>query len=81
MQPDGSCEVKAEVYDALNKKYLEAGAAGFWHRPGTWWHFMTEDHEVPAEWPAVWRAVNRHYAENGMAKHAFAYPVDEPATA
>ena len=29
---------------------------------------MTEDHEVPAEWPAVWRAVNRHYAENGMAK-------------
>ena len=77
MQPDGSCEVKAEVYDALNKKYLEAGAAGFCTGPYLW-HFMTEDHEVPAEWPAVWRAVNRHYAENGMAKHAFAYPVDEP---
>lgn len=77
MQPDGSCKVEADVYDALNRKYLEAGATGFCTGPYLW-HFMTKDHEVPAEWPAIWRALNKHYVENGMAKYAFAYPVDEP---
>ena len=78
-QPDGSYRVEADVYDALNRKYIEAGATNFSIGPYLW-HLNVEDddYSVPAEWPAIWQAVNRHYVENGLAPYAFSYPIDEP---
>lgn len=77
MQPDGSCKIEAERYDAMNRKYLAAGATVFSTGPFLG-HFSAKKQDISKDAAAMLQAVNKHYVENGMSKEAFLYPIDEP---
>ena len=75
-RPDGTYEVKADLYDSMVREYLAAGANGFFVGPEVQYKDYTSINET--DWKNLWKAIRDHYKANGLLPYAYAYPFDEP---